>query len=383
MNSPRVTVDVESGRDAPETSSSESGDPEQDRAVRSIHVAVERIRDALQGREDVPHGDTASPEEILDSIRDALVARLDGREAPPLADLSEIPGRLRLLQLLQSELIHIWARLSSDPPDRSEILSVLSELDQMIVSLEPHGRDRVVAMVESQSPLTMVVQLAHDLRSPLTSVLFLAELLQRGRSGPVNETQQRQLGVSYSAAFALVSVANDVIELARGGGTSLAAEEAVPFSLAETLGNIREMLQPLAEDKRIELRVVTPRDDRRVGQPSAISRALLNLAANAVKFTEEGFVELAAEVTEWESIRFTVTDSGRGISPEAERNLFQPFQKSERRKGVFFSGSGLGLSIVRRIVDDLGGSLSYETRLNHGTRFEFTLRLPSASDLQG
>ena len=143
------------------------------------------------------------------------------------------------------------------------------------------------------------------------------------------------------------------------------------------------MLQPLAEDKRIELRVVTPRDDRRVGQPSAISRALLNLAANAVKFTEEGFVELAAEVTEWESIRFTVTDSGRGISPEAERNLFQPFQKSERRKGVFFSGSGLGLSIVRRIVDDLGGSLSYETRLNHGTRFEFTLRLPSASDLQG
>ena len=78
-----------------------------------------------------------------------------------------------------------------------------------------------------------------------------------------------------------------------------------------------------------------------------------------------------------------VRDTGRGMSPEAERNLFQPFQKSERRKGVFFSGSGLGLSIVRRIVDDLGGQLEYETRLHHGTRFEFTLHLPSASDLQG
>ena len=69
------------------------------------------------------------------------------------------------------------------------------------------------------------------------------------------------------------------------------------------------------------------------------------------------------------------------MSPEAERNLFQPFQKSERRKGVFFSGSGLGLSIVRRIVQDLGGVLTWETRPQEGTRFEFTVRMPSASDL--
>jgi signal transduction histidine kinase len=377
-----VAVDFGAPRfDGPDTESEESGVEERERTIASVHAAVERLRDTLPGREDIPSAIDTSLEELLDSVRDDVLTRLDGKEAPGLDDVTQAPGRIRILQLLQSELIHIWARLSSEPPARDELLSVLSELDQMIVSLEPHGRDRVTAMVESQSPLTMVVQLAHDLRSPLTSVLFLAELLQRGRSGPVNETQQRQLGVIYSAAFALVSVANDVIELARGGGTSLTAEESVPFSLAETLGNIREMLQPMAEDKGIEFRVVTPRDDRRVGQPSAISRALLNLATNAVKFTEEGFVELAAEVTEWESIRFTVTDSGRGIGPEAERNLFQPFQKSERRKGVFFSGSGLGLSIVRRIVDDLGGALSYETRLNHGTRFEFTLRLPSASDL--
>jgi len=143
------------------------------------------------------------------------------------------------------------------------------------------------------------------------------------------------------------------------------------------------MLAPMAEDKGVEVRVVTPRDDRRVGRPAAINRALLNLATNSLKFTEEGYVEIAAEPSGWEGIRFSVTDTGRGMSPEAERNLFQPFQKSERRKGVFFSSSGLGLSIVRRIVDDLGGSLSYETQVDQGTCFEFTLKLPSASDLRG
>jgi signal transduction histidine kinase len=321
--------------------------------------------------------------QLLEAVRDDLLVRLEGREPRVVIGPDEAPGRLRLLQLLQSELVHLWSRVAKDPPDRDELLAVFSLLDETMVSLEPHGRERMVGLMEEENPLTMVVQLAHDLRSPLTSILFLSELLQRGRSGPVNETQHRQLGVIYSAAFALVSVANDVIELARGGGTSLTQEEEVPFSLAETLGRIREMLQPMAEDKGVELRVITPRDDRRVGRPSAISRAVLNLATNALKFTQEGFVEIAAETTAWEDVRFSVTDSGRGMTPEALRNLFQPFQKSERRRGVYFSGSGLGLSIVRRIVEDLGGTLEYETRLNHGTRFEFSLRMPPAVDLRG
>ena len=352
-----------------------------DPTVAAIRAAAEKLDTALEGREDIPVCDDLDAHDLLDrAVRD-LLGRLAGQEGIELVSPDEAPARLRLLQLLQSELIHIWRRLSARPPSRDEILRVLSEIDQTIVSLEPHGRARIEAMVEAESPLTMVIQLAHDIRSPLTSVLFLAELLQRGRSGSVNETQQRQLGVIYSAAFALVSVANDVIELARGGGTSLTSEDPAPFSLAESLGTIREMLQPMAEDKGIEFRIVTPRDDRRVGHQAAISRALLNLTTNALKFTEEGYVEVAAEPSGWEHIRFSVTDTGRGISPEAERNLFQPFQKSERRKGVFFSGSGLGLSIVRRIVRDLGGVLTYETGPEKGTRFEFTVRMPSASDL--
>ena len=377
MSTTGATPDLtRSPADAPRTEPA-SADPSEE----GIRTAAAKLATTLEGREDIPSCGDLGPHDLLELAVADLLSRLAGGEGLRLGSPEEAPARLRLLQLLQSELIHVWRRLSARPPSRDEILRVLSEIDQTIVSLEPHGRDRIEAMVEAESPLTMVIQLAHDIRSPLTSVLFLAELLQRGRSGEVNETQQRQLGVIYSAAFALVSVANDVIELARGGGTSLTSEDPAPFSLAESLGTIREMLQPMAEDKGIEFRVVTPRDDRRVGHQAAISRALLNLTTNALKFTEEGYVEIAAESSGWEHIRFSVTDTGRGMSPEAERNLFQPFQKSERRKGVFFSGSGLGLSIVRRIVRDLGGVLTYETRPQEGTRFEFTVRMPSASDL--
>lgn len=349
--------------------------------LASILAARDRLAPSLENRDDLAElEDSACGEVLLSRLVDELVVRLEGGDPVALPDLSEVPARLRILQLYQSELLHVWTRLSGKPPESGVLLAVLSELDQMRVSLEPHGRERVQALMDEGGPMNMVVQLAHDLRSPLTSILFLAELVQRGRSGPVTEAQQRQLGVIYSAAFALVAIANDVIELARGGGVALADEEEVPFSLNECLGTIKEMLAPMAEDKGIEIRIATPRDDRRLGRPSAISRAILNLATNALKFTEEGFVEIAAEVTDWDRIRFSVTDTGRGMSPEAERNLFQPFHKSKGRKGVFFSGSGLGLSIVRRIVDELGGALTYETRLNHGTRFEFTLKLPSASD---
>lgn len=378
MSTSGALTDLARGR-IPAPRDGDTGEPTPTEVA--IRAAAEKLAVTLQGREDVPGCGELTPNDLLERAVEDLLSRLGGQEGRRLESPEEAPARLRLLQLLQSELIHVWRRLSATPPSRDEILRVLSEIDQIMLSLEPHGRDRIEAMVEAESPLTMVIQLAHDIRSPLTSVLFLAELLQRGRSGEVNETQQRQLGVIYSAAFALVSVANDVIELARGGGTSLTSEDPAPFSLAESLGTIREMLQPMAEDKGIEFRVVTPRDDRRVGHQAAISRALLNLTTNALKFTEEGYVEVAAESSGWEDIRFSVTDTGRGMSPEAERNLFQPFQKSERRKGVFFSGSGLGLSIVRRIVRDLGGVLTYETRPQEGTRFEFTVRMPSVSDL--
>lgn len=221
----------------------------------------------------------------------------------------------------------------------------------------------------------LLVEVAHDLRSPLTSILFLSELLQKGQSGDVNEVQRRQLGIIYSAALGLISVASDLIEFARGG-EQLVDREPEPFSVSEIFESVRDIVQPLAEEKGLAIRLLPPENDLRSGHPVALSRVLLNLTTNALKFTEEGMVELVARERGASAIEFSVRDTGPGIDPEVVESLYQPFRPSCSRRRYHFSGSGLGLVITRRLVEAMGSSLEFETRPGWGTRFFFELELP-------
>ncbi len=215
----------------------------------------------------------------------------------------------------------------------------------------------------------------HDLRSPLTSILFLAETLQRGQSGPVNEVQHRQVGLIYSAALGLSALVADAIELARGGD-ELADGDPSPFSVAELMESVRTIVRPMAEEKGLAVRLLPPNVDHRLGFPVALSRVLLNLTTNALKFTEQGFVELLCEETTGNRVTFAVRDTGPGVNPEALATLFQPFRRARGRHGYCFSGTGLGLAITRKLVEAMHSTLALETRANWGTRFSFELDLP-------
>ena len=179
-------------------------------------------------------------------------------------------------------------RSAADP---SQLLRLLGAIEQVGQRLEADWSQHFADRLSSPDGLELVVEVAHDLRSPLTSILFLAETLQRGRSGPVNEIQERQLGLIYSAAFGLSSVASDVIELARGGDR-LVDLDPIPFSVTDILESVRDIVQPIAEEKGLTVQLSTPEADFRVGHPVALSRVLLNLTTNALKFTAEGFVEV-------------------------------------------------------------------------------------------
>jgi len=223
--------------------------------------------------------------------------------------------------------------------------------------------------------LQLVAEIAHDLRSPLTSILTLAETLRSGVTGEVNEIQRRQLGLIYSAALALSSTASDIVELAYGGDR-LAQSEASSFSVREVLESVRDIVRPMAQEKDLELRFKIKGTDRRFGYPLPLSRVLLNLTTNALKFTDDGFVEIAALATGRTELEFSVRDSGRGINPKAMTTLYQPFRREDR--GYTFSGTGLGLAICRRLVNAMGSNLELETRPGWGTRFSFRLELPPA-----
>ncbi|HJR15282.1 MAG TPA: HAMP domain-containing sensor histidine kinase [Gemmatimonadales bacterium] len=265
--------------------------------------------------------------------------------------------------------------------DSGQLLQVLNGMERIAQHLEADWSQHFTDRLSAPDGLELVVEVAHDLRSPLTSILFLAETLQRGRSGVVNPVQERQLGLIYSAAFGLSSVASDVIELARGGDR-LVDLDPIPFSVTDILESVRDIVQPIAEEKNLTVRLTSPESDFRVGHPVALSRVLLNLTTNALKFTGEGFVELTAVQLPGRSIEFSVRDTGRGIPPQSMATLFEPFRRRHKPGEYAFSGSGLGLSICRKLVEAMGSVLQVETAAGYGTRFFFVLDLPIAGEPQ-
>ena len=141
---------------------------------------------------------------------------------------------------------------------------------------------------------------------------------------------------------------------------------------------VREMVAPQAEAKRIRLRFGVQCADHRHGHPGRIGRVLLNLTTNAIRFTPEGgSVEVLADPLAHDTVRVSVRDTGQGIPPEQMAQLYEPFQKFQGREGFFFAASGLGLSIVRRLLEGLDSELTVDSKVGQGTRFSFVLSLPT------
>src|SRR6266540_2855308 len=166
----------------------------------------------------------------------------------------------RLLELLRAALVEGWR--SGGFPD-SELLPLLTSIERVRVAIQPTWAQSFASHLSGTDGVALLTDVAHDLRSPLTSILVLAETLQRGQSGPVNEVQRRQLGLIYTAALGLESV--------------------------------RDIVRPIAEEKHLTVRLLAPTNDQRMGHPVALSRILLNLTTNALKFTDEGYVEIVAQ----------------------------------------------------------------------------------------
>jgi signal transduction histidine kinase len=352
----------------------ERGEP-----VVELDVLLERAGEEIRDGWELEVGDGFTRDEIamhVAALSDLARRCAAGEECPPHAFPPSVPAR-RILDRLRQRLLD---RLAAEPVrvDAAELVRSLRGIERAQMLIDTDAAQRFASRLAGPDGLELLVDVAHDLRSPLTSILFLAETLHAKRSGPVNAVQERQLGLIYSAAFALSAITNDVIELARGGDRLL-DQTPVPFSVADIMQSVYDIVRPMAEEKGLEVRFhAAEGGDSRVGQPSALSRVLLNLMANALKFTDEGHVEMAATPRSRTRLEFSVRDSGRGLAPDVLAALFEPFRRRYRPGEYAFSSSGLGLAICRKLVAGMGSELQFESSPEHGTRFHFTLELPLA-----
>jgi signal transduction histidine kinase len=297
-------------------------------------------------------------------------------EAPPRTQ--DFPWDVPIAPLLKAIRRRLVDQSMVAGTAAEHVVPLLAAIERMQDVLEGDVAQTFADQLTGPSALQLLVEVAHDMRSPLGSILFLVERLRKGQSGPVTAVQERQLGLVYGAAFGLSSLAGDVMELARGGDR-LVGREAAPFSLSEVLEAVREIVQPIAEEKGLVLRVGGAPPEVRVGHAAALQRVLLNLVTNALKFTQAGEVEIRAEQRSRSRFEFTVRDTGVGIPPRVLAFLFQTFRRRDSPGDYSFSSAGLGLAICSKLITAMNGELRVDSDAASGTRFHFEIELPIAS----
>jgi protein-histidine pros-kinase len=279
-------------------------------------------------------------------------------------DGTEFPVEISLSPLETGEGTLVTAAIR-DITDRKQIED---QLRQKNVELEQASRakDRFLATM------------SHELRTPLNAIIGFTGTLLMGLGGPLNPTQERQLRTVQASGKHLLSLINDLLDLAKieSGSIELGLEQT---SCNAVIDEVATTLRPLAEAKRLELLVDQPPDDVMLHTNGrALSQIMINLTNNAIKFTECGqvVISLRAEQAPNPKLELSVSDTGCGIPQEDQSRLFQAFTQIETGPTRRYEGTGLGLHLSQKLASLLGAWITCESESGRGSRF--TLHLPLA-----
>jgi signal transduction histidine kinase/DNA-binding NarL/FixJ family response regulator/HPt (histidine-containing phosphotransfer) domain-containing protein len=240
------------------------------------------------------------------------------------------------------------------------------------------ARDAAEAAAQAKS--AFLAAMSHEIRTPMNGVLGMLEILDRSALGP---DQARSVVVMRESAQSLLRIIDDVLDFSKIEAGRMEVE-ALPFSLHGLIEGTVETLLPQARQRGLTLFAdpPDPGPDWLEGDPTRVRQILFNLVGNALKFTERGFVRLAAQTRaegDRATVRLIVEDSGVGMDEETLVRLFRPFTQADSSTTRRFGGTGLGLSIVRRLAELMGGEVSAESTPGRGSRFTVTLRLGIAA----
>ncbi len=257
---------------------------------------------------------------------------------------------------------------------QTELNDYKEHLEELVQQRTDEVRQALVAaQAASRAKSLFLANMSHELRTPLNAILGFAQVMDRDPA--LNAGQHRQLSTIHRSGQHLLSLINDVLEIARieAGRTRI---EIGPFDLTETLAAITEMIRIRAESQGLELRLEQRGElpTYVLGDANHLRQVLINLLGNAVKFTDNGTVTLRVACSDGH-VRFEVADTGSGIPAEEQIRIFEAFYQTDQGASRG-EGTGLGLTISRELVQLMGGELSLHSEAGHGSTFAFTLPLP-------
>jgi len=327
---------------------------------------------------------------------EVIGAGIDGLIVPESlrSESSDLETRVRRGEIVRVEVErmrkdgrHIQVRLSA--------AAVHAAADGALVALYEDISDRKAAeaaMREARDLAERVARarsaflanMSHEIRTPMNAVLGFVELVLDTELAP---EQRRALELVRTSSEALLTILNDILDYSKIEAEHLELE-SIPFDLPKVVHATATLLAVRAREKHLELTVDVPPDVPQMvrGDPTRLRQVLMNLIGNAIKFTEQGEVDVSASIIQRDgdraAVQFRVRDTGIGISEDQLGTIFQEFTQADASMTRRYGGTGLGLAISRRLVALMAGELAVTSEVGRGSEFSFALTFPLEAGAQ-
>ena len=359
-----------------------------------IQDRIEKLAGANQNY--TPTGVVTSATAQLNDILEKMVAPSHHEIMQYFFDLTTVNDRLHGKLFISREYPSpqgIWRRATfivqnrDTDDDVTEILYVTQIIDDYKQKELAYQQELVKAVESANQANTaktdFLNRTSHDIRTPLNGILGMLDIAQKNETNPkaLLECHEKM----RTAAFHLKALVNDVLDMQRMETDRFFLEQ-IPFDIREILDNCWSMLEAQASRLDITLKKIKPGSLKYpylIGSPLHIRQIFMNLLSNAIKYNKPGgsisvHAKIIRQVHQNVIYKFIISDTGIGISPEFQKHIFEPFAQEDTGARTIYKGTGLGMAIVHRLVQEMGGTIQLKSEKNVGSTF--TLILPFTID---